>query len=296
MSFREQIRQRANRLRRLPLPSVLRLWGARPDRHDKKKWHTSRGILSVNGAKFINWNCSAGGGGAIDLVIHLEGNCSFKQALDWLQKHFPDDLPLEAQRSPPRPALALPPSDPTQLWRVKSYLLTQRAIASVLFDTLIASGVLYADHRANAVFLLRATGKHPSAVGAELRGTGSLRWCAMAPGSRKDHGFFSIPAATGTGPAAQDRRPIILCESAIDAISCFALHSDHCCISASGARPNPSWLPFLIEQNPSRPIYCGFDADDTGDAMARAMIAFHPEVERLRPPRHDWNALLTSPL
>ena len=290
LSF-EQIRQRADRLRCVPLESVLRLWGARPNCHDKKKWHTSRGILSVNGAKFINWNCGAGGGGAIDLAIHLEGDCSFREALDWLHRHFPDDLPFVIEPSPARSSLALPPPNQVQFPSVKSYLLTQRALAPALIDPLIDSGSLYADCRANAVFLLRA--KDGTPVGAELRGTTSVRWHAMAPGSRKDYGFFSIPALTG---ATEDARPIILCESAIDAISCHALHPGHWCLSTSGVRPNPAWLPVLIGQNPNRPVYCGFDTDDTGEWMARAMIAFHPVVQRLRPARHDWNALLTSPL
>lgn len=298
MNLREQIRQRANRLRSVPLESVLRLHGVQPDRHDKRKWHTSRGILSVNGAKFINWNCGTGGGGAIDLVIHLEGDCSFRDALDWLQRHFPQHLSLEENEPCPlRPALRLPPPHPAHLWHVRSYLVTQRALTPALIDPLIASGTLYADAKANAVFLLQgiggiSIGNGAVPVGAELRGTGSLQWRGMAQGSRKDHGYFSIPADLAT--AEDNRCHIILCESAIDAISCFALHPGHRCISTSGARPNPAWLASLIDQNPSRPIYCGFDADDIGDAMARAMSAFHPQVQRLRPARHDWNAMLTS--
>ena len=302
MNLREQIRQRANRLRNVPLESVLRLHGARPDRHDKQKWHTPRGILTVNGAKFINWNRSGGGGGAIDLVIHLEGDCSFREALDWLHRHFPQHQPLEEKErrdTPRQPALSLPSTDTAHLQHVRSYLVIQRALTPALIDPLIASGTLYADAKANAVFLLQSIGANADAnangaiaVGAELRGTSSLQWRGMAPGSRKDHGYFSIPADLAT--AEDHKRPIILCESAIDAISCFALHPGHWCISTSGARPNPAWLSTLIDQSPSRPIYCGFDADDTGDAMARAMSAFHPQVQRLRPAHHDWNAMLTS--
>ena len=300
MSF-EQIRQRADRLRSVPLPCVLRLWGAHLDCHDKSKWHTSRGILSVNGAKFINWNCSTGGGGAIDLVIHLKGDCSFREALDWLQRHFAQHLsaPQEPCSPSSRRSLKLPAPDPTQLRRVTSYLVTQRAIAPALVNALIDSGTLYADAKANALFLLRDKDGNP--VGAELRGTASARsghcaghenWRGMAPGSLKDLGFFSIPATVAA--AAEDRRPIILCESAIDAISCFTLHPGHYCISTSGARPNPSWLAPLIDQSPGRPIYCGFDADATGERMAHAMIGFHPEIQRLRPARLDWNELLRS--
>ena len=104
----------------------------------------------------------------------------------------------------------------------------------------------------------------------------------MAPGSRKDLGCFAIPA--------QPRPTIVLCESAIDAISCFALHPGYRCLSTAGARPNPLWLRPILDQGCQ--VYCGFDADPTGDAMAAAMIALHPAVQRLRPSQHDWNDIL----
>ena len=59
-----------------------------------------------------------------------------------------------------------------------------------------------------------------------------------------------------------------------------------------GARPNPRWLQPLLNQG--HPVYCGFDADPTGDDMARAMTALHPTVKRLRPPEHDWNDVLRA--
>ena len=84
----------------------------------------------------------------------------------------------------------------------------------------------------NAVFLMVA-GKANRPVGAELRGTGKRPWRGMAPGSRKDRGYFWV-GAKGSGN-------IVLCESAIDAISCFQLHStqlhsEYICISTAGRR------------------------------------------------------------
>ena len=46
-------RERAQRLRTVPLSAVLRLSGAQPDRSDPRKWHTSRGVLSVTGTQFM---------------------------------------------------------------------------------------------------------------------------------------------------------------------------------------------------------------------------------------------------
>ena len=276
-----QRRQQADHLRAIPLETVLPLCGGQRDPYDKHKWHTPAGVLSVNGAKFINWNAGGGGGGAIDLVIHLR-RLDFKAAVDWLAQHFPGSISSLPLAPTPQPRFQLPPSDPGKLDRVLQYLVDHRKIAPALLDPLIQSGTLYADTRANAVFLL--LGKESLPVGAELRGTTQRVWRGLAPGSQKDLGCFSIPATPLPG--------IILCESAIDAISCFALHPHHRCLSTAGARPNPRWLQPLLDQG--HPVYCGFDADPTGDYMACAMIALHPTVKRLRPPEHDWNDVLNA--
>ncbi len=281
-----QRRQQAEHLRAIPLETVLPLCGGQPDHCDKHKWHTPEGVLSVTGPKFMNWNRNAGGGGAIDLVIHLQ-HLDFKAAVDWLAQHFPIATP--GQAVVPMPALRIPPADPSQLERVKHYLTHQRRIHPVVLDPLIQSGVVYGDTRGNAVFLL--LGKENLPVGAELRGTTTHTWHGLASGSQKDQGFFAVGAEL-LPMALSATSSIILCESAIDAISCFAFHP-HCrCLSTAGARPNPLWLKSLLDRG--CPIYCGFDADPTGDKMAAAMIALHPAIKRLRPPAHDWNEVLKA--
>ena len=282
MTFQE-IPARADRVRGLPLQSVLLATGAEPDRFDKAKWHTAQGVISITGVKFMNWSSGVGGGGAIDLAIHLN-NIGFKDAVEWLWRHFAGPgIPEQAGARPKsNPNLRLPEPDAGKLSRVKRYLLGERGIAIALIEPLIESGRLYADNRANAVFLL--LGKQNTQVGAELRGTSYRPWRGMAPGSRKDLGYFGIHDALVEG--------IIRCESAIDAISCFAIHPQHRCISTAGARSNPRWLAALIQQGCQ--VYCGFDADETGESIARAMIALYPTVKRLRPPLHDWNHVVKS--
>lgn len=271
-------RERAQRLRAVPLSAVLRLCGAQPDRYDPRKWHTRQGVLTVTGAKFMNWCRGRGGGGAIDLVMHLH-ELGFGQALEWLDNHFSAAPTLEIAPPPP-PSLALPPPHPEHLERVRRYLIHERHLPRLLLEPLIRSGSLYADARANAVFVLR--GKSGQPVGAELRGTTVAAWRGMAPGSRKDRGFFAIPAAP--------LQAVVLCESAIDAISCHALHPCYRCLSTSGARPNPGWLANLAGQAPR--LYCGFDIDDTGEAMAQSLMELHPSIQRLRPSAKDWNDML----
>ena len=279
-------RDRADRLRLIPLESVLRSFGAQPDRYDTCKWHTSHGVLSVKGVKYMDWKQGGGGGGAIDLAMHLNG-LSFAEALQWLEHRFPIVPALHCGPTTPSQQLLIPPPHPENLPRVQEYLTRQRRLPLELLRTLNRSGDVYADSKANAVFLLRGANGQP--VGAELRGTTIACWRGMAPGSRKNDGYFSA------SPKVDDpRRPIILCESAIDAISCFALHPDYRCISTAGARPNPHWLRNLIQ--PGVAILCGFDTDATAEAMAASMKTLHPSIGRLRPRLHDWNDLLAASL
>jgi hypothetical protein len=274
-------RARADRLRAVPLEEVLHRLGGEPDRHDPRRWRTTAGIVSICGPKFMNWTGGIGGGGAIDLAIHLR-SVTFRDALDWLDREFGPGPEEPAATAMPPPALRLPPPGSEKLAGVKAYLVSQRAIPAATVESLAHSGALYADARANAVFVLHGSDGKP--VGAELRGTGRYAWRGMAPGSNKDLGFFAI----GAEPASA----VVLCESAIDAISCSLLHPLFRCVSTAGARPHPLWLDALVARLPE--VYCGFDADTTGEHMAREMIARHPNVRRLRPSLKDWNDVLRA--
>lgn len=278
MSFQE-IRNRADCVRGIPLQAVLQEAGARQDCHDKAKWHTAQGTISCTGMKYMNWSNGVGGGGAIDLAMHLNG-FGFKAAVEWLWNRFPNCNQPEQIPTFGAAKLILPPPDRGRIPGVNRYLIEQRAIPASLVQSLIESGAIYADNRGNAVFLL--LGKENKPVGAEIRGVTAARWRGMAPGSSKDLGYFFVP-----NPGTVT---VVLCESAIDAISCFVLYPNYLCLSTSGARLSPRWLPSLINQGFE--IYCGFDSDPTGDNMAQAMIALFPGIKRLRPAQHDWNDVL----
>ncbi|MGO9270419.1 MAG: DUF3991 domain-containing protein [Terriglobia bacterium] len=292
MNFAD-LRRRAAVVRAVPLESVLLFRGAVRDRHDRRKWHSEQGPLSVTGVKFMNWHTGQGGGGAIDLVMHL-ADVDFRTALAWLEEHLAAGRAAiessSAHTSERESSLAeglgrlrLPVRDDRLLGRVRQYLTQRRYLAASLIEPLIASGKLYADCRGNAVFVLLA-GRANRPVGAELRGTGPRVWRGMAPGTHKDLGYFWI--------GAQGSREIVLCESAIDALSCCQTYPQRICISTSGVRADPPWLGGLIVRGFE--LHCGFDADGPGDAAADQMIALHPAVKRLRPPAHDWNDALGS--
>jgi len=272
-------------LRQIDLKQILNLCGCSPHRLDQCKWHTPCGTISVKGQKFMNWSRNKGGGGAIDLVCHLRGD-DFKQAIIWLASNFAlSSLPHAGHENPSyrhRASLQLPHRDQSKIERVIHYLTAQRSIPRKIVMVLIEYGNLYADSRSNAVFVL--LGKEKSVVGAELRGTGSTQWRGMAPGSKKQLGCFYA--------LGKSNRKMVICESAIDAISCLVLWPEYTAISTSGANHNPAWLKKFLDHGCD--IYCGFDADNTGDMLADKMTRLYPSVKRLRPPEHDWNQLLQS--
>lgn len=283
-------RRRADAVRGLPLDEVLRRWGAAPDPRDRTKWRTERGAMSLTGDKFHHWGEETGGGGAIDLVMHL-ADLDFRSAVVWLEQHLGAlAAPALAASTSSSPAsasstrrLSLPAPCVGNLPRARRYLTETRRLPAVLLEPLIFSGKLYADRRGNAVFVMTA-GRTNLPTGAELRGTGRVAWRSMSPGTRKDAGFF------WTG--ATNTRVIVLCESAIDALSCHALHPDRIVISTAGARSSPRWLRCLIERGYQ--ICCGFDTDEAGEQAAAQMIAAYPTVQRLRPAAHDWNDALLA--
>jgi len=226
-------------------------------------------------------------------MMHL-AQVDVGSAVAWLEQHLgartfvvgPGPTSAAANSTPVpegRGPLRLPVPNDRQLNRVRHYLKQCRGLSGDLLESLIQAAKLYADHRANAVFLLLA-GKPNRPLGAELRGTGPRLWRGMASGTRKDLGFFWLG-----DPAS---RQLVLCESASDAISYCQLHPEALCLSTSGVRADPAWLPGLLARGYE--IHCGFDADEPGDAVAAQMIALHPAVQRLRPSAHDWNDLLTS--
>ena len=227
----------------------------------------------------MNWKLGVGGGGAIDLAMHLM-DCDFKTALRWLDANFAGAAAFLEKQRPNAKAFRPPPGCDANLPAIKEYLCSRRRIPLHAVDALLESGRLYADRRKNTVFPM--LGKNAEVVGAELRGTGAAKWRGVAPGSRKSLGAFIVNS--------RKSRKMVLCESAIDAISVFVLHPWCVAVSTSGASADPAWLGNVLAKGYE--VFCGFDSDETAERLARKMIRLHPSVKRLRPELKDWNDVL----
>ncbi len=309
---RDDFRRQADAVRSIPLETVLTRWGAERDRRDRSQWRTERGPLSVTGAKFFNWHLREGGGGAIDLVMHL-GGWDADTAVQWLQQHLVLTLP---------PPLWLPALPRTLARGELLPVVTLKPTRQAQRRATPSSPGESRPPRAGASLSYRAAwsgGRHPRA--ADRRGKSVCRRArqrGLSDGGRKAQSsdwrrvaWHRSAYLAWTGARhAQGRRlllgrragsqKIVLCESAIDAISCFQLHRtqlhEQCiCISTAGVRPDAPWLQPLLARGYD--IHCGFDDDEPGNTVASQMITRHPSIKRLRPPAHDWNdALACRPL
>ncbi len=263
-------------MRDVPLVDVLIMLDSRRDIRDPDRWDTRVGKISVKGHKFFCWSQGHGGGGAIDLVMHILG-VDFLAAREWIMKSFLHLIPTSASSKRPIQSPQTPSSCTANLERAMRYLTQRRGLPQNILLPLINKGTLYADQRGNAVFVL--LGKEKRVVGAELRGTGNTPFKGLFAGSQRTHGFFYA------GP--EDAKYCILCESAIDAISCQLLFPGWLSISTSGAWASPPYLPTLLRRDLR--VFCGFDNDKVGNAVYQNMTKRYPKVMRLTPKLKDWN-------
>ncbi len=245
--------------------------------------------------------------------MHVTGY-NFKQAVAYLNHEAGPGLAVAAgaqygarqaqeivERERGAPARFMPPTRDEGRWpQVHAYLVEQRGIPRGMVDELHARGALYADRRANAVFL--RTDAEGQAVGASLRGTApGSQFQGLALGSRRGEGHFSF----SLGEPAPYRVPQYhIAESPIDALSRAALiqrageRGEYVFLSNDGHGELPRRQ---IEEGLARGalVHCGFDNDAGGDFLWAQVQEVYPRAEaivRERPPvgAKDWNEALQA--
>ncbi len=301
--------------RQLDLRDTIQTLGGVQDHYDTHKWRVNDEHISINGERFYNHDRQSGGGGSIDLVMHVAGY-TFKQAVAYLNHEAGPELAVAAaaqhgarerttqaqeivERGERAPFMQ-PQADEDRWPQVRAYLVEQRGIPRGLVDELHERGTIYADGRSNAVFL--RTDAEGQAVGASLRGTlpGS-EFQGLAYGSRRDEGHFSFTVGTPERYAAPQYH---ITESPIDALSRAALiqrageSGEYVFLSNDGHGELPKRQ---IEEGLARGalVHCGFDNDAGGNKLWAQVKEAYPRVEaivRERPPSgaKDWNDALRA--
>lgn len=309
------IRDRADRVRDMDLHEVMKLLGGERDQYDKSKYDLNGLKISINGEKFYDHTADHGGGGAIDLVMHAH-ECSFKKAVQWLSGNAGAEIAASAatarqhremKKIAAEPIEFIEPTrsnDPAHINEVRKYLIDQRRIPAKLVDHLIDRGDVYPEAKqgkngrtfVNCVAVMRA--KNGRIVGAEINGTGKVRFKGTATGSNKERGAFTC------GPDKPER--VVFVESAVDAMSYHALHPTHKAVSCVGVaapeRIDAMKERFMYDLDDLSAFSCGFDNDDEGNRSADklGLDRVKPGVDQSRggdssgkrPEFKDWNERL----
>ena len=293
--WQKKYQELADKVRDISLEQVADELGLDPDPKDKHKWQHENHIINITGSKFYDWQHLKGGGGAIDLVMHVN-QCDFKQALAWLNDRFGEGATLTAatyktkeiiQTEQLRPFI--PPTLSEDKWQqVKTYLTRERRLPSSLVDTLHQQGLVYADDKQNAVFLRRSLDEL-SITGASLRGTAGAdnTFKGLAQGSKRNTGWFHFQRGGQSGDPIQRA---VLVESPIDAMSFAVLDRTDSrktiYLSTDGSGTVP--LEFLL-QLPASSVIVAYDNDQPGNLMAQRVMEQLPLSVRKLPKAIDWN-------
>lgn len=302
----EASRQLAARVREMPMTDVLTKLGLRPDKADPKQWidpGEKRFRITLKERQFYDHSAAKGGGGAIDLAMHVLGS-DFKQAVAWLGGAVgaPDaaravaahaveqSRAVVAEAQAERPPFALPAVE-TDRDLVRGYLVGQRGLDAGLVDRLVDEGRIVTDERRNVGFVMHDEAGVPR--GLELKGTDPARpFTGLAPGSTREATF-----RIGLDRERSGRPPrVVLTESAIDAMSYVQLHGGGgpCLVaSTSGACPTlPDSLKKAVDAAPE--VAVAFDNDGPGDNAAKRLLEalrgwYRGIRKRLLPRAGDWN-------
>lgn len=299
------LKEIADRVRELDLICVAASLGLKQDSHDKHKWKDGEHIISISGDKFMAWLADKGGGGAIDLVMHVQG-VEFREAVQWLSgqsftaQPVTYQQPTQSEDNEPHLLKMSPPNE--QRWiAVRQYLVETRKLPAALIDRLHERGLIYADDMQNVVFVRHsissngASWRRGEITGASLRGTWGEdnSFHGLAAGSSRQQGWFWIGAGKG------EVKRVMLTESPIDALSLATLDkrrqategvSIYLSTDGSGAIPTAA-LKQVIEREGQ--VGVAFDTDSAGETMAWRIAEELPGVGRITPAYgKDWNERL----
>ena len=319
--LRYQLKETVSQLRDLPLDDVAWQLGLIHDIKGDNRWKGHGCIINIDSEKFYDFapGVNSGGGGAIDLVMHVNG-CNFKQAIAWLNDRFGEEgmqrtvvhhakkRARELVKEEPAQRFVPPLDDKNQWNAVYNYLTSKRGLPPTLVNALYEQGIVYADEHQNAVFAMRSfsevdkvsqlqSSKNASTptVGAFLRGTRGENnsFMGYAIGTKRSIGSFYVDLG---GQVGDEIQRVVLCKSPIDALSYLTLEQ-----TALEKAPQQKTIYLVSDSTRNLPVtklkdipevIAAYDNDSAGNQIARDIQKLLPQTTIKQPIEKDWNQQL----
>ncbi|YAF99150.1 MAG: MobV family relaxase (plasmid) [Nodularia sp. CChRGM 3473] len=301
-------RQQAEQLRDLPLEDVAWQLGLDCDRDQSKRWRGHGHIMKIDGSKFYDFhpNVQKGGGGAIDLVMHVN-ECNYRQAIAWLNERFGE---VGMQRSvthhareqaqkiaqvEPKPQFVPPVKEQAHWQAVQNYLTQKRGLLPNFVQALHERGFVYADEQQNTVFLMRNL--NGETTGAFLRGTRGEdnTFKGYERGTKRTDGWFYFCLS---GQPQDKIQRAVLCKSPIEALSLATLE-----LEIQQGLPLARTMYMAVDSPKSLPVEflntvpaveVAYDNDHAGDETAQMIMEQLHHAIRVKPKGKDWNDTLCA--
>ncbi|MHC5761351.1 MobV family relaxase [Nostoc sp.] len=260
------------------------------------EWVGGNHIINIDGSKFSD--LAPGSNSAIDLVKHVN-QCNQTTAIAWLGERFGEvgakraaiahaqKVAADIIQTQPVPQFTPPIEDKKQWQQVEHYLTQKRGIPSDCVQMLHNQGLVYADSKANVVFVMRdLNGK---TKGAFLEGTANTFSGYELGTVRRDSWFYFT---LGKKPSEQTST-VVLSDSPIDAISVAMLEYQVKGIPENRtvymAADDTSNLP--VERLRNVPCVQVAFSQPT---VARAVKELLPHSTQLKCESRDWNTQLIN--
>ncbi|MDI2609049.1 MobV family relaxase [Salmonella enterica] len=309
LAERQTLKAEADRLRGTDLCDVLtKVYGAQEAADSRPSYRTRKfelgehGNIAVTGELWTDNATGKGGKGAINLVMHLEGweQGRYKDAVRVLAEHFsPESVAADMGRKTALEGATavsklkqepLPMPEPVlSNWpRARRYLEDVRKIPGKLIDWASKRGLIYADERANLVFV--------------RDGGGCFKRGSYDP---KDRPAFKQTLGRDAGPMVlpgTDGR-VFVTEGPIDALALKAINPASTVLATGGNCPIGRLKPYLDRYATER-VFLAHDSDPAGNDQAqRLKDAYKPlegaEVVRwgtnmVDSRKKDWSAVLMA--
>ena len=231
----------------------------------------------------------------------------YKQSVAWLHERFGETRTQRATAHHARVQVSpivqeelrnqfVPPPSLEKNWlSVHNYLTQKRGLPHALVQAAHENGLIYAEARQNAVFLMRSLSGELN--GALLRGTRGEKneFMGYARGTKRTDGWFSLRLG---GEPDDEIQKVVVCKSPIDVLSFVALEIE----AKKGilqdstmylAADSLKCLPREFLQ--TRPkVIAALGNDAAGLEMARTIKEMLPQATILLPQTLDWNEELRS--
>ncbi|MGF1677282.1 MAG: DUF3991 domain-containing protein, partial [Rivularia sp. (in: cyanobacteria)] len=308
-----------DKLRDLPLEEVA--WNLGLDKADigENRWKGLGRVIGINDSKWYDFTEEKGGGGAIDLVMHVN-NSNFRSSVAWLHDQFGEEGMLRASKAlvekqatkivqeEPAPTFEPPNPDESKWLSVQDYLVQKRGLPENFIIGLNQKGWLYADDQQNAVFTMRELpvgvetqyrNGETTSLGAFLRGTRGEdnSFMGYAPNSKRREGWFYFHLGGKPGDEVQK---VVLCKSPIEALSCAKIG-----LNERSGMPSERTMYMAVDSPLSLPleflrevraITAAYDNDSAGRSTAQAIKELLPQTTIAHPKANDWNLELLERL